>query len=76
VNNEQSEGSTFPKDVATQLISVTEAAKLSKLTPSYIRRLLRNGELEGVKVGEAWLTTADAINAYLRKDRRPGPKTK
>jgi excisionase family DNA binding protein len=71
---EASEGSSFPKEIAEQLISVTEAAKFSNLTPSYIRRLLRNGELEGVKIGEAWLTTEEALSAYLKKDRRPGPK--
>lgn len=74
MNSEHDQPSTFPKDVAEQLIGVTEAANLSKLTPSCIRRLLRNGELEGVKVGEAWLTTEAALNAYLRKDRCPGPK--
>lgn len=72
----QSEEPKFPKEVAAQLISVTEAAKLSKLTPSYIRRLLRNGELEGVKVGEVWLTSEEAIKDYLQRDRRPGPKAK
>jgi excisionase family DNA binding protein len=74
VNSERDQPSTFPRDVAEQFISVTEAANLSNLTPSYIRRLLRNGELEGVKVGEAWLTTEAAMKAYLKKDRRPGPK--
>lgn len=71
-----SEETKFPKEIAEKLISVTEAANFSKLTPSYIRRLLRNGDLEGVKVGEAWLTSEDALRVYLSKDRRPGPKPK
>jgi excisionase family DNA binding protein len=68
--------SNFPKEWAAKLITVTEASRLSRLTPSYIRRLLRNGELEGQKVGEIWLTTEEAIRDYLSRDRHPGPKPK
>ncbi len=66
----------FPADLAARLISVTEAAHLSNLTPSFIRRLLRQGEIPGVKVGASWLTTEAAIRDYLKRDRRPGPKPK
>ncbi|MCA9333929.1 helix-turn-helix domain-containing protein [Candidatus Saccharibacteria bacterium] len=52
-----------------------EASKISKLTPSYIRRLLRNGTIKGVKFGRDWFTTAEAIQTYLATERRPGPKT-
>lgn len=67
---------TFLDQVAHKLISVTEAATLSGLTPSYLRRLLRKQELAGVKVGRDWFTTEEALRAYLAQDRRPGPKTK
>jgi excisionase family DNA binding protein len=67
---------TFLNQVAHKLISVTEAATLSGLTPSYLRRLLRKQELAGVKVGRDWFTTEEALRAYLAQDRRPGPKTK
>ena len=70
----EGEDPKFPKELASKLITVTEASRLSKLTPSYIRRLLRNGSLEGEKVGEIWLTSEEAIRDYLKKDRRPGPK--
>ena len=68
--------SEFPKELAAQFISVTEAAQLSQLTPSFIRRLLRRGDIAGVKVGATWLTTAAAVRDYLKRDRRPGPKPK
>lgn len=67
---------SFPADLAAQLISVTEAAQLSNLTPSFIRRLLRRGDIAGIKVGASWLTTEAAIRDYLKRDRRPGPKPK
>jgi excisionase family DNA binding protein len=64
----------FPKELAAQLITVTEAAQLSRLTPSFIRRLLRRGDLAGIKIGAGWLTTEAAVRDYLARDRRPGPK--
>ena len=63
------------EDLTAKLISVTEASQLSGLTTSHIRFLIRNDEIEGVKVGRNWLTTEKAIRDYLKKDRRPGPKT-
>lgn len=68
--------SNFPADIAAQFISVTEAAQLSNLTSSFIRRLLRRGDIAGIKVGASWLTTEAAIRDYLKRDRRPGPKPK
>jgi excisionase family DNA binding protein len=64
----------FLDEVDRRLISVTEAAQVSGLTPSYLRRLLRTGRLAGVKVGRDWFTTTEAIRAYLALERRPGPK--
>jgi excisionase family DNA binding protein len=64
------------RDLTAQLISVTEASQISGLTPSFIARLLRRGEIDGVKVGRNWLTTKEAIREYLKKERRPGPKPK
>lgn len=71
----EAEEPKFLDQVAHKLISVTEASELSGLTPSYIRRLLRQTKVSGVKVGRDWFTTEDAIRTYLAQDRRPGPKT-
>ena len=62
------------EDLTSKLISVTRAAEISGLTTSFIRRLLRDGRIEGVKIGRNWLTTEEAIRQYLGQDRRPGPK--
>lgn len=70
----EAEEHAFLDQVADKLISVTEASTLSSLTPSYIRRLLRNQRLAGVKVGRDWFTTEEALRTYLALDRRPGPK--
>lgn len=63
------------RNITDRLISVSEACEISGFTPSYIRRLLRNSTIEGVKLGRDWYLTEDAIRDYLEKERRPGPKT-
>ena len=71
----EAEEPAFLDQVAHKLISVTEASELSGLTSSYIRRLLRQQKVPGVKVGRDWFTTEDALRTYLAQDRRPGPKS-
>ena len=60
------------EDLTSKFISVTEASDISGLTPGYIRRLLRQGRIEGVRVGRDWLTTEEAVRDYLSQERRPG----
>lgn len=64
------------KGLTSKLISVAEASKISGLSASHIRKLLRDGEVEGVKIGRDWSTTEEAIREYLKQERRPGPKPK
>ena len=63
-------------NLTSKLISVAEASRISGLSASHIRRLLRDGEIEGVKIGRDWSTTEEAIQEYLKQERRPGPKPK
>jgi excisionase family DNA binding protein len=74
-SNEIEERSSL-EDLTSRLISVTEASQISGLTTSFIRRLLREGRIEGVKIGRNWLTTEEAIQDYMSQERRPGPKPK
>jgi excisionase family DNA binding protein len=67
---------TFFDEKGRSLISVAAASALSHLTPSFLRRLLRQGKIEGVKIGRDWFTTEEAVREYMATDRRPGPKTK
>jgi len=53
---------------------VTEASRFSGFTPDFIRKLIRKGEIDGVKIGRNFLTTREAVQKYLDKERRPGPK--
>jgi len=58
-----------------QLISVKVAAEMSGLTPRHIRLLLSRGTIWGTKMGRDWFTSEKAIDEYMAKKRRPGPKT-
>lgn len=57
-----------------ELISLSEAAKLSGLSHSHLRLLARNGEIWVKWLGRGWFTTEKAVQEYLARDRRPGPK--
>jgi excisionase family DNA binding protein len=58
------------------LISLQEAAKLSGLSSDHLRRLVEHGDLWGKKIGRNWVTTIQAVEIYLAKDRRRGRKPK
>jgi len=59
-----------------ELITLEEAAELSGLSAPHLRLLVRSEKLWGKKIGHNWLTTAQAVRAYLARERRPGPKPK
>lgn len=72
--SDEATGQDSLEDLASQLISVTEAAEISGFTTGYVRRLLSEGKVEGVKIGRNWVTTEEAIREYMKQERRPGPK--
>ena len=60
-------------------ISVQVAASYSGYSLQYLRRLLRNGKVEGTKIGQLWLVEKGALDVYIEKaqdatDQRFGPK--
>jgi hypothetical protein len=59
-----------------ELISLSQAAEISGLSPSHLRLLVSNGELWGKKLGRNWFTTQKAISDYLSRGIKPGPKPK
>lgn len=59
-----------------ELLSLSEAAQRSGISASHLRLLVRNGEIWGMKLGRNWVTTERAVNEYLTRDNKPGPKTK
>jgi len=61
-------------EAAQPLISLVEAARISGFSQGYLRRLMREGKISGIKIGRDWLTTEKAVKDYLSTERRPGPK--
>jgi len=59
-----------------KLISLAEAARLSGLSRSHLRKLVSEGTIPGEKIGRDWLTTAEAVQEYLKLGVKPGPKGK
>ncbi len=57
------------------LIPLNKAAKLSGLSTSHLRLLVRQKEIWGRKIGRDWFTTEQAVREYLARDHRPGPKS-
>ena len=60
-------------------MSVKAAAESSGYSIQYLRRLLRNGRLDGIKIGQVWLIEMASFESYLRNsqmlcDRRYGPR--
>ncbi len=60
-------------------ISVEAAAKITGYNTQYLRRLLRAGKLDGVKVGQVWLINLASLQTYFSSalssnDIRFGPK--
>ena len=71
-------GSEIPI-VFNNCISVNGAAFHSGYNVQYLRRLVRDGRLIGVKLGQTWLIDKRTFEAYLENahqanDKRFGPK--
>jgi excisionase family DNA binding protein len=56
------------------LLSTSDAIKQSGLSRVHIQRLLRNHQLEGVKLGHDWLVFEDSLLAYIAQPHKTGPK--
>ena len=54
-------------------ITSAEAAALSGLSEQRIRTLLRSGTVEGRQIGRQWVTTTEAVDAYLLAAASPPP---
>jgi excisionase family DNA binding protein len=60
-------------------LSVKAAAEYSGYNGQYLRRLLRAGRLEGIRIGQVWLIKLASLEAHLRngrlsQDQRYGPQ--
>jgi len=57
-----------------EYITVAQAAQRAGLSTRHIRWLLKRGIIPGIKPGRDWLVKLSAVMAYVRQERRPGPK--
>ena len=60
-------------------ISVQVAAEYSDYSLQYLRRLLRNSKLKGIKIGQMWLVEKSSLDecllqAQTKTDNRFGPR--
>jgi excisionase family DNA binding protein len=60
-------------------ITVQEAAEITGYNIQYLRRLLRKGKLEAIKIGQIWLVDLVSLQEYFgsalsANDMRFGPK--
>src|SRR5260370_39251183 len=54
------------------LLPTTAACKMTGFSRSYILRLVRNGRIEGVKLGHDWLIYEDSLKALMVQPRERG----
>jgi excisionase family DNA binding protein len=59
-----------------EYITVAEASRITGLSTGHLARLLRRGEIEGVKPARDWLVRRAAVMDYVKQERKPGPKGK
>ncbi len=63
------------------LITTWEAAQRYPISLSHLRLLLRTGKVKGREANITgtkiiWLLEESSLKHYLKKERRPGPKSK
>ncbi len=68
-----------PGIISEKYITVLGATQLTGYNSQYLRRLLRNGKLTGMRIGQSWLILLESLDIYLvsmkaATDRRCGPK--
>jgi excisionase family DNA binding protein len=54
-------------------ITTAEAAELTGYHPVHIRRLMREGLIEGKKFGRDWMVNRASVQAYIDKMQELGP---
>lgn len=65
--------------MSEEWLTTEQAAKLSGYHANHLRRLLRDGDINGRKWGQSWQISKQSLIEYLNKakqsgDKRWGPK--
>ena len=53
-------------DNLNELLSVQEAATRLKVTPQYVRKLITENKLNGVRVGSRWVIAPDDLDSFIK----------
>ena len=53
-----------------ELISLSEAADMAKMTPEHLAYLARKQYLRARKIGRMWVTSKEAVLEYLRDSEK------
>jgi excisionase family DNA binding protein len=62
-------------NMTKDLLTSTEAAKITGYNEEYIRRLLRSGKVNAKKWGRDWMIDQDSLLEYIeKKGRGPQPR--
>lgn len=51
-----------------EYISVNEVAEKLKVSAQYVRKLIRDNELEAMMVGKQWVTTMENVETYIKNN--------
>ncbi len=54
----------------TTLLTVEQAANALKIHPENLREYLRQGTIEGIKIGRAWRISQGAIIEFIERNTR------
>ncbi len=60
----------------SQYVSLPEAARLADVDETWMRRLVVEGKIAGVKIGRNYVVDARAAAAYVRHPSKGRPRTK
>lgn len=59
-----------------KLISLRQASDFSGLSPNHLRLLVGKGTIWGIKIDTYWVTTEEAVEDYISREHKTGPKPK
>jgi hypothetical protein len=54
---------------SSQLISISEVAKLTPYSAGYLSLLARKGKLSAVKINHGWVTTPEVVLQYVKRQQ-------
>ena len=79
LNSQDPLGSQISGIISEQYITVVGATQLTGYNSQYLRRLLRNGKLAGIRIGQIWLILLESLETYVNSmnaatDLRCGPQ--